>query len=161
MRGEPVPPVPVQRSLLAQRPQRKNEIAEQVSHLRRGLGPTVGGLGTKPRSGAKSSAPVLGAEARNLCDLIDSAISVLIKMLHRPRHEIQPAALPATQPDAGRHRQKIPSAWPDHIPATLSRLKSPRRDENIPPKIRTRLASQATTGFLFVQWSGFAIVVLK
>jgi hypothetical protein len=79
MRGEPVPPVPVQRSLLAQRPQRKNEIAEQVSHLRRGLGPTVGGLGTKPRSGAKSSAPVLGAEARNLCDLIDSAISALTK----------------------------------------------------------------------------------
>jgi hypothetical protein len=37
-------------------------------------------LGTKPRGGAKSNAPVLGAEARNLCDLIDSAISALTRL---------------------------------------------------------------------------------
>jgi hypothetical protein len=161
MRGEPVPPMPVRRPLSAQRPQRKNEIAEQISHLRRGLGPTVGALGTKPRSGAKSSARFLGAEARNLCDLTNSAISALIKMLHRPHHEIQPAALPARQPmqagivnrppAPGRATSPPRSTGQNHCAAARA---SRRKSE-------PALASQATTGFRFVHRNGFANVALK
>jgi hypothetical protein len=79
IRDEPVPPVPVRNPLLAQRPRRKNEIAEQISHLRRGLDPTVGGLAPS-RAAAKTSARFLRAEARNLCDLIYSAISALTRL---------------------------------------------------------------------------------
>jgi hypothetical protein len=70
MPGEPVRPVPVRRPLLAQRPQRKNEIAEQISHLRCGLGPAVGAL-PPSRAAARKAAPRSSAPSREI-----SAISL-------------------------------------------------------------------------------------